>query len=220
MNLDLSNKDFCLFLMTQFPFASNDEMEIMLSDYLFENFEMPSNEWFDELTGATDETVPWNGYTYLHHINGHVTFYAAFHPNETIYFFNDIYLGKTGGHFHLSLLSWNELKTIVTNDQTAPSLLFLLLLPLTIGNESERQEIEASISKHLAQTSLNLEKDRSEEITRFLSRHVIFSDDSQNTFEYKEKVGLTTNRNHSERNKKYSDENLVKINEVIKLALQ
>ncbi|SEW44575.1 Imm19 family immunity protein [Chitinophaga arvensicola] len=215
MNLDVSNKDFCLFLLTQFPFAANDEQEIMLSDYIPEHFQMPSDAWWEELTGTTAE--PWNGYTYQQSLNKDVTFYAEFHPEETIYFFNDTYLGNTGGHFHLSLLSWKELTTIVSNAGNNASL-FFLLLPLTIGNASERANIAHTISQRLLQTSLQPDKERLVAITQFLTRHVIFDEEEQNIFAYKEKIGLTTIRNHSERNAQHSNESLIAINELIRLA--
>lgn len=213
MHLHLADRNFCLFLLTQFPFATDDISETTLTDYLYENFAMPPNEWWNELTSGTQE--PWNGYTYVHPLNDAVTLYAEFHPNETVYFFNEIYLGNTGGHVHLSLLSWNELKAIVNRDETDPALLFFLMLPLTIGNKSEQPEIEATIARYLKKTVLDLNAAQIASITSFLSSHLIFDEEEQNTFEHINNIGLVVNRNHSERNRKHSEEDLTRINTVI-----
>ncbi|MBV7531046.1 Imm19 family immunity protein [Chitinophaga sp. sic0106] len=218
MELTLSNRNFCLFLLTQFPFASSDDLEIMLSDYLFDHFEMPSGEWLSGLTG-TEEEDPWSGYTFAHPLNEQVTLYAEFRPHETVYYFNDTYLGNTGGHFHLSLFSWEELKALTAKATRNESLLFLLLLPLTVGNVAEQAEIEALISQHLHNTSLALNAEQLELITQFLSRHLIFEDHEQNIFEILRNVGPVINRNHSERSRKKEDEALLIVNKAIESAL-
>lgn len=222
MKLNLSNQDFCLYLISQFPFAADDEKEIMLTDYLMEHFEMPAKDWLEELTGQTEEDGgepdPWTGYTYIHEVNDKVTLFAEFHSFNTVYFFNDIYLGNTGGHFHLSLLTWTELKEIIANDKTEGSPLFLLLLPLVIGNESEKPEIESKILEALQQTALHMNEVHLEQITKFLTSHLIFGESEKNRFTPKEHIGLTTTRNHSERNEQHRDEELQQINEIISLA--
>ncbi|SKA44223.1 Immunity protein 19 [Chitinophaga eiseniae] len=217
MQLDLSDKNFCLFLLTQFPFASDDETETMLTDYLPEHFSMPPGEWWEELTGKTAE--PWQGYTYVHRLNETVTFFAEFHPCETIYFFNDTYLGNTGGNFHLSLLRWTELQTLVSKDETAPSLLFFLLLPLVAGNQSERAEIEVAITNRLKEMALDLPADQIKVLTRFLSSHLIFEEEEGNIFEHTPDIGWVINRNHSERNRQNRGEDLLAINQLIGSAV-
>lgn len=216
MQLQLSDKNFCLFLLTQFPFAADDETETMLTDYLPEHFEMPPADWWEELTGATED--PWNGYTYVHRLNEAVTFFAEFHPNGTVYFFNDTYLGNTGGNFHLSLLTWKELQTITGKDETDRSLLFFLLLPLVAGSQSERPEIEAAIAAHLQEMALELPADKLTVITRYLASHLIFDEEEKNIFEHVPNAGLAINRNHSERNRQNKAEDLVRINQIINSA--
>lgn len=216
MQLDLSDKNFCLFLLTQFPFASDDEAEITLTDYLPEHFTMPPADWWEELTGKTED--PWDGYTYVHRLNEAVTFFAEFHPAETIYFFNDTYIGNTGGNFHLSLLRWTELKNIVSKDETDPSLLFFMLLPLVAGNQSERTEIAATIAGHLKEMALDLPADQLATLTRFLSSHLIFEEEERNIFEHLPDAGWVTDRNHSERNRRNRVEDLLSINQLIDSA--
>lgn len=222
MELTLSNRDFCIYLLTQFPFAVDEEKEMMLSDYIMEYPGMPSEDWIEELSGKTgkdgQKTEPWNGYTYVHQINPQVTFYAEFHPYNTVYFFNDIYLGNTGGHFHLSLLSWQEFKQIVAKDKYERSPLFLLLLPLTIGRNRETSEIEHAILEELRNTSLAFTEEQLQEVVKFICRHVVFKEEEKNILTHREAIGLVTNRNHSERNHQHTDEELVSINEIIRLA--
>jgi len=220
MELSLTDMNFCIYLMMQFPFACDDDEEMMLSDYLPANYKMPASEWYNELTGKQDENgdeiEPWRGITLICEINAQVTLYVEFHSTETVYFFNDIYLGNTGGHFHLSLLSWRELLEIVDQYPQNPSLLFLLLLPLTIGNEPEKEEIELETRKHLKQTVLNPE--HFPVISKHLCRHLIFEDVEMNVFEYKHGIGLVSKRNHSERLNTNEVATLLKVNEVISMA--
>jgi hypothetical protein len=216
MQLHLSDKNFCLFLLTQFPFAADDETETTLTDYLPEHFDMPPAEWWEELTGATED--PWNGYTYVHRLNETVTFFAEFHIYQTVYFFNDTYLGNTGGNFHLSLLTWKELQMIIDKDQMDPSLLFFLLLPLAVGSQSERPEIEAAIAMRLHEMALELSTDQLTAITRFLCSHLIFDEEEKNIFEHIPGIGLAINRNHSERNRQNREEDLIGVNQVINSA--
>lgn len=220
MTLNLTDENFCINLLLNFPFAYDHDKEIALLDFMIENFRMPAKEWFSELEGKTDENgneiEPWEGYTFVCKINKNVTFYAEFHPSETVYFFNETYLGNTGGNFRLSLLSWSELLKIVQQNKKNPSLIFLMLLPLTIGNDSEKEEIKHEIDKHLKQTVLNPEHFAT--ITNFLVNHLIFDEQEKNVFEYKKGIGLVNTRNHSERNKNNDVEDLIGINEIIELA--
>lgn len=107
---------------------------------------------------------------------------------------------------------------IVKQNKKDPSLIFLLLLPLTIGNELEKEEIKIEINKHLRQTSLNPEN--LPVISNFLIRHLIFDDHERNVFEFKKGIGIVNNRNHSERNKSSEAADLIAINEIIKLATE
>ena len=225
MELSLHNKNFYFFLLLHFPFASNDDLEMMLDEYMFENFETPSCEWFDELTGLLDENKeeiePWNGLTYVHKLNTHVTLYDEFHPLETVYFFNDTFLGNSGGNFQLSLFSWDEFQAIIRHEaQHDASLLFLLLLPLVIGTKSKRVEIEAKIQEELQKSVLQLSDEHVSHLTAFLTHHLIFDDDDKNQLIYHKDIGLVTKRNHSQRNEHHDKTDLIAINEIIALATQ
>lgn len=217
VTLHLSDPYFCIFLLMQFPFASDGDKEMMLDEYITEHFEMPTEQWFEELCGTAskDESVAWNGTTYVYKINEAVTLYVEFHPYETVYFFNDTYLGNTGGHFHLSLFSWNELMQMISQDSVQPSLLFLLLLPLTIGN-AEEHIILQEINKQLGYSALPAEHIPA--ISRFLYPHLVFTDPELNVFEYKKGIGLVSARSHSERYAQRPSEDLIAINTIIAAA--
>lgn len=152
MELSLSDPNFCIQLLMDFPFACKQENETMLSDFLEENYKMPDEAWHKELTGGTNheenESEPWNGTSLAIKINEKTTLFVEYHPFETIFFFNDLYLGNTGGHYHLSLFTWNELLQIVQHHEKE-SLLFFLLLPLVVGTKQERAAIREETEKHL-----------------------------------------------------------------------
>ncbi|RAJ08644.1 immunity protein 19 of polymorphic toxin system [Chitinophaga skermanii] len=220
MEFDLNNKNLVLFLLAQFPFASNDELETMLTDYLVENFDFPTHEWIEGLTGTEEETDNWNGYTFVHRINDEVTLFVEFHPQETIYFFNDTYLGNTGGNYRLSLLSWDELQAILQHQHNDYLLLLLLLLPLTIGRSQERTAIEANVRRLLKATALELDEVNVELFTQFIVRHLIFEEEDMNTLQYQENIGFVTNRNHSERSLSNNPVEITAVNKVITQALK
>ncbi|HEY4201001.1 MAG TPA: Imm19 family immunity protein [Devosiaceae bacterium] len=218
MQISLSDSNFCLFLLAQFPFAVDDVREITLLDYLEEHFQMPPGDWLADLTGHADVPEAWNGYTYVDQINALTTLFVEFHPNETIYFFNDVYLGRTGGHASLSLLSWAELEAIVASAKS-DDLLFLTLLPLAIGNEAERPVIEGKIARAIMKMALQLDDEQVSVITRFLVRHVIFPDAGKNEFHRHAQAGLTTSRNHSERSERTDEETPRNVNAAIATAI-
>ena len=111
MKIEFSTSDlnFCIELLMSYPFACDHETESMLDEFISDNYQMPDQEWYTELTGESElhngnETKPWKGTTLQVEINEQVTLFVEYHPYETIFFFNEVYLGNTRGHFHLSLL--------------------------------------------------------------------------------------------------------------------
>ena len=208
MDLNLSNPDFCRFLLAQFSFAADNVKEMTLLDYLDAQGAMPDGVWLEALTGA-------DGSTYVATLNDTTTFYAQFRPHGTVYFFNETYLGQSGGHAHLSLLSWSELKAILAGHDNPA--LFLLLLPLVIGREEERDAIRAAILKVLGAMALTLD---SEALARFLLGHIIFADAAQNMVLLDAEGEVTTPRAHSERSVGADKESLHAVNAIIRQAMQ
>ncbi|SUJ29128.1 Uncharacterised protein [Sphingobacterium spiritivorum] len=91
-----------------------------------------------------------------------------------------------------------------------------MLLPLTLGDISEQEDIRSEIAVHLAKTSIKAENLIMDDIANFLTSHVI----ADQGFEYREGVGFVTHRNHSERNHMHSEEDLRIINDIIGLAVK
>lgn len=221
MELSLNDLNFCLQLLMDFPFACKHEDETMLSDFLEEQYRMPDETWHNELTGGHDglgnKIKPWNGTSLNLRINEKVTLTVEYHPFNTIYFFNDLYLGNTGGHFHLSLLTWREFLQIVQHREKE-TLLFFLLLPLVVGAKQERAAIEAETEKRLHQ--LPFQKEHIPVIARYLVNHCSFEDDEERMFIEDPKAGTICLREHSERNAKRTTEDLITINVAILNAME
>jgi len=221
MELSLNDLNFCIRLLMDFPFASNEEDETMLDDFLMEHYKMPDEAWFTELSGEVDENgveaQPWNGTTIKLKINGKVTFFVEYHPFETIYFFNDLYLGNTGGHYHLSLLTWNEFQQIVQGREKE-TLLFWLLLPLVIGSKTELPAITAEIERRLRE--LPFQEEHISILTKYLAAHLVFEEDEEQMFLEDPKKGTVCKRDNSERNPKQDTQNLINVNVAILSAME
>lgn len=221
MELSLNDLNFCLQLLMDFPFACNHENETMLGEFLTEHYEMPDEAWYKELTGGTDsnnnEIEPWNGTTIRLKLNEKVTLFVEHHPFETIYFFNETYLGNTGGHFHLSLLTWHEFLQIVQHREKE-TLLFFLLLPLVVGSNSELPTINAEIEKRLKE--LPFKQDHIHTIAKYLCNHCVFEDDEDRMFLEDPKKGTVCKRNHSQRNPEKDTQDIINVNVAILSAME
>ena len=221
MELSLNDLNFCLRLLLDFPFACRHEDETMLDDFLTEHYEMPDESWFRELSGEVDaegqETEPWNGTTIKLKINDKVTFFVEYHPFETIYFFNDLYLGNTVGHYHLSLFTWDEFLQII-GKREKETVLFFLLLPLVVGTKQQRTAIRQETERRL--NELPFRKEHVAQIAQYLVNHCSFEDDEEILFLEDPKAGTVCLRENSERNPKRSIQDLITINVAILTAME
>jgi len=221
MEVSLHDLSFCIRLLMDFSFACNHENETMLDEFLAEHYSMPDEQWQRELSGGVDadgqEPEPWKGSSLNLRINGKVTFTVEYHPFETIYFFNDLYIGNTGGHFHLSLLTWSEFLQIIRNREKE-TLLFFLLLPLVVGSKQERTAIRQETEKRLRE--LPFQKEHVPVIAHYLVNHCSFEDDGEHLFMENPKAGTICLREHSERNPKKDIQSLIAINVAILTAME
>ena len=219
MQLSPDNLNFGVELLMNFPFAYDHDSETALYDFVAEHYEMPSREWSIEFSGARDaagnEVEPWDGTVLEVAINAQVALFVEFHPCETVYFFNDTYLGNTGGHFHLSLLKWDEFLRIVELREQS-TLLFFLLLPLVVGSRAEAAAIRQEIAKRLE--VLPFRKEHRPTIAGYLYSHTTFDDDNDQLFAEDPALGTVCHRNHSERNPANEAGAIVEVNRLIKLA--
>jgi len=215
MDIKTEDKQFWMFyLMTCFPFASDDELEIMLDEFLLENYELDIPR-----IDNGNETEPWDGSSIHVKINDTVTLHVELHTSEATYFLNNVWIGNTGGNFELSLLSWLEFKAIARDSRN----LFMLLLPFVVGSISEHDEIFDAIKNNLLKLPLEFENAHIDTITRFLVSHLIFEDETNVGFEDDAEFGVVCNRNHSRRNKNSAmnmKEEIKEINKLIKLAMK
>ncbi|SHE77607.1 Imm19 family immunity protein [Pedobacter caeni] len=217
-----SDLNFCIYLLMSYPFASDHETESMLDEFISDHYQMPDQEWQTELTGEAkhhngNDAQDWNGTTLQLEINEAVTLFVEYHPYETIFFFNEVYLGNTGGHFRLSLLKWTEFLQIIENRESS-GLLFFLLLTLVVGAADEKEMIRNEIEQRLKITAFKAEHHPI--IAMYLSNHVVFDEDDAEMFFEDPKLGTCCKRNHSERNPKNNEEEIIMVNEVIKLAMR
>lgn len=210
IEISLDDLDFCICLFSNFPFAANHETETMLSDFLAEHYPSPSDEYLEEFCGTESE----RGMRLLVRINEDVCFIAEFHHSETVYFFNHTYIGNSGGHFRLSLLSWQEFQQMV-NQVEYPHALFFLLLPLVVGKKSEASAIKTAITAQLLK--LPFQENHKEIIADYLTNHCV-SDSKQDPFFATKELGVLCRRNHSERNALNNKESILEVNRLIELA--
>jgi hypothetical protein len=221
MEFSLNDFNYCIRLMLDFPFACNHEDETMLSDFLIEHYEMPDEAWFKELGGELDEDgeeVDPSGGTELEvKINQKVSLFVEYNPFETVYFFNDTYLGNSGGHFHLSLLTWNEFSQIIRGREHESGL-FFLLLPLVVGSKNELPVIKTEIEKRLKE--LPFKQEHIPIIAKYLGNHCVFDDDENDMFLEDPKKGTICKRNHSQRNPATDTQELINVNVAILSAME
>lgn len=214
------NKDIWLYHFAfNFPFSSIEINDRSFDDFLCMSYELPSNDWIDEFTGGTDdngrEKEPWTGKSLDIKINDNVTFSVEFHAFETVYFLNDVYIGNTGGHFKLSLLSWKELINIVRNSD----ILFFMMLPLAMGNKAEQAEICKEIEQRLTNPLFPFQAKDHNILAQYLTDHLILEDDV--TYTEHPQAGIVCDRNHSCRNLTNNTIDEVKeVNELISLSMK
>jgi hypothetical protein len=96
-----------------------------------------------------------------------VQFKIEFHVFETQYYLNDIYIGNLGGHFEAWFFTWKEL--LALDDGTA---LFLLLLPMTGIEKTERKQAEQLISERLKQVPMFSEESNSFKVHKYIERGI------------------------------------------------
>lgn len=221
MEFKLTDPQICILLLMNFPFASDPEAEQMLDEFLIENYEMPSEEWFTEVSGDVDENgeeiLPFKGTVYSFVINPQVTLVVEFHPYEVIYFLNDVFIGNSGGHFMLSLFSWEEFLKIIrvrSND----TMLFFLLLPFVVGAKGAEHEIRKEIEKRLE--SMVFKTEHIPVIANYLVHHAIFEADKVEMFYNDPEIGIICKRNHSVRNKENEADEIARVNQLINMAME
>lgn len=151
----VEDRNFWLFFyLSSYPNAYDEQKDMMLSEYIEENFKVPY-KWIDQFTKYNQEIIDRNdGYEekprYLKvDIKEHCELMIEFHPGDTIYYLNNIEIGCTGPHYKIHVISWKKLKEIV-NQCTNQAVVLQLLLPMVKIYEDEYDEARKIISECLA----------------------------------------------------------------------
>lgn len=198
VSIQMDDLNSCLYLLNNFPFASDPADETMLDEFIAEHYQPPAEEWGE--------------YEIKLRVNHRVELLVGFDEHETRYYLNDVFAGNSGGHFCLSLLTWNEFRAI-TGDS---DLLFMLLLPFVVGDKGEKETIRQEIIAFLQR--LPFKPEHVPRLAVYLTNHTVFEHDEETMFYRDEQLGLVCKRNHSMRNKLNEAEDIIRLNAVIALA--
>ncbi|NDV68287.1 Imm19 family immunity protein [Dysgonomonas sp. 25] len=137
-----------------------------------------------------------------------MSFAIEFHLSEITFYINTIYVGNLGGHFEAWFLTFKELIAFNKYEK-----LFMLLLPMTGIEESEREYAESLVSENLKQISMFAE--HADYIAKCIVNGLIIEEPFYN----ESNIGIVCNTNHSVRNiTKYPHykEDVIELNEALK----
>lgn len=148
--IDFSNRDFWVgYMATSFPTALEEETDMSLTELMTENG-MCDTSWWDHFTKYCDGVLEKSdGYadqpeTLICELSSTQTLKIEFHPGDTVYFINDKQIACTGGHYNIQVIPFKELLTSMIDKQ-----MFLLLLPLAVIDNSDKDEAAQIISNVL-----------------------------------------------------------------------
>ena len=194
----------------------DDEEELNLDDAIMEVIDEDSvvpdfSQWMETFCpkdGVDNEGNYENPNVIAGGLTDEMNFAIEFHGWHINYFINDIYIGNIGGHFEAWFLTLEELLTFDKYDY-----LFMLLLPMTGVEESEREMIEKLICKKLEQ--IEFFKGHEAYIAQCITNGLVMED----KFEETPDIGLTSNENHCVRNiskyPRYKDD-VIALNKVLR----
>jgi hypothetical protein len=174
------------------------------------------DDWYSEFCPeeeADDDGILPNPYGIEVELQAALRFAIAFHISETIYYFNDIYIGNHGGHFEAWFFTWDELLSFAHHKEEV----FMLLSTMTGITNTQRPQAQELISQSLKKISIFAE--HSDYIAECICRGLVMD----SVFARLSGVGLTNSENHSVRNvEKYPRyrENVTLINQAIDLFEQ
>jgi hypothetical protein len=154
------NRYFWLyFLSVCFPLDMDENQEIPLCDYIYENFDCggEADAWVNKFVQFSEEIMEkHDGYaenpTAVQFSIGDGTFTVQFHPGDTVFYHNDKVVGSTGGHYRIHNLSFAGFQNFAA--RLSDSNLAILMLPLIYVTEQESDAARAVIETLLIQTAL------------------------------------------------------------------
>jgi len=175
----------------------DDEKELNLDDAIrevvdIEKYISSPEEWYDEFCpeeDADEDGLFENPKAIAGRLTDDISFAIEFHLSETTYFLNSKYIGNQGGNFEAWFLT---LKELIAFDKYEK--LFLLLLPMTGVEESERELAETLVSERLK--SISMFAEHSDYIAKCIVNGLIVD----KPFYTMPAVGIVSDTNHSVRN--------------------
>ncbi|MBO5094182.1 MAG: immunity protein 19 [Lachnospiraceae bacterium] len=149
-DIGFSNRNFWIgFMATSFPAALDEKTDMSLIELIEEN-ETADINWWNNFTkyrdGVLEET---DGYidepeTLCCNLTAAQTLKIEFHPGDTVYYINDRQIACTGGHYHIQIFPFKDLLNVSEDKR-----IFLLLLPLTVIDQSDTDNVAEIISNAL-----------------------------------------------------------------------
>ncbi|MDE7294818.1 MAG: immunity protein 19, partial [Oscillospiraceae bacterium] len=164
----IGNNSFWLyFISTSFPNALDEEEDISLSDFIYENYDFSSaEEWVDDFVQFSEDVLDENGgyvddpnSIELSNLKNNYNFRIEFHPYSTLFIFNDKEIGAIEGHYKIRTLSWEDFNSFINGcpDPRIP----LLMLPVLALEEAMIPK-----AKEIITAGLNLLEFKKEHINK------------------------------------------------------
>ncbi|KAF2509110.1 Imm19 family immunity protein [Flavobacterium foetidum] len=195
-DIGLDNLNFLYYYILGFR-GYDDQKELNLDDAINEVVDVKTyiasfDNWYEEFlpeSEADDEGLFENPKTIAGKLTDEIGFAIEFHLSETTFYLNSKYIGNLGGHFEAWFLT---LKELIAFDKY--EMLFLLLLPMTGIEESEREFAESLVSEKLK--SISMFSKQSDYIAKFIVNGLIVD----KPFYTNQDIGIVNDTNHSVRN--------------------
>lgn len=208
---DLTNNPFFWYAYICW-FRGYDDKNEMNIDEVLEVIDIDREELYNWEQEFFPENESENDIRFIRgELDNNISFHIEFQKYEVVFFINDIYIGKLGGHFEAWFLTWEELIAFKKDDY-----LFLLLLPMT------------GVEVHQAKEALEVITNQLQKIPKFEAKAGYIADcilnglKTNGQFFEQEGVGIVNKKNHSVRNietyPRYT-EDVIKLNDMLKKRL-
>jgi len=207
---DLSYNNHAFWYHYIFSFrGSDDEKEMNLYEVIedlimISDFTPDYKIWYDQFypkKEANEEGLFEMPQALSGQLTDRLQFAIESHLSEITFFINDNYIGEISGHFKAWFITWDELLAFKKYEK-----LFLLLLPMTGIEKTQRQEAEFQISEELK--NIPVFKKHSHYLSKCIVNGLISDEFIQKT-----DVGTITTQLHSMRNIAYDE--VAKINRAL-----